>query len=105
MQLTQGNPKMIKEVVKVYLEETPQLINTMKNGIDNNDWESLRIAAHSISPSFSMMGIGKEFEGMARKIQKYAEKREKPDIIKKAFLKIETVCLKARKELQQEFVL
>lgn len=101
-QLTKGNQEMIMEMVRVYLEETPKLVNKIKQGIDTMDWDLLARGAHSIIPSFSTMGMNKEFAGMAKTIQDHAEKREKLELIKELFLKIEIALLEAHKELEKE---
>ena len=114
-QLTKNNSGTMAEMIEIYLEETPSLINAMKQAIDNKDWESLRIAAHSIRPSFSMMGINTEFESSAKKIQEYATRlrdehsggqaeKELTDELNELFLKIETVCAQASEELQKELL-
>lgn len=125
--LTQKNPETTAEMIDIYLEETPTLINAMKQAIDNKNWESLRIAAHSIIPSFSIMGMNKEFGNSSHKIQEYATslrdehsggqahlhlnnsggQAEKENIAKLnvLFLKIETVCAQAYEELKKELIL
>jgi PAS domain S-box-containing protein len=103
-QLTKNNSDMIAEMIRVYLEETPQLIGTMKKSLQSGNWEGLRAAAHSILPSFSTMGINEEYTIKTKKIQDYALKRERPEVIKPLLDEIESVCEKAYKELQQEIV-
>ena len=101
-QLTKNNPDMISEMIHVYLEETPELIKTMKQSLEKQDWQNLRAAAHSIIPSFSTMGMSEEYAEMAKTIQDYAEKKEKPEEIKKMLQKIGRVCEDAYAELKQE---
>jgi len=101
-QLTNGKPERIRIMIQTYLEETPKLLQAMKEGNDRKDWESVGAAAHSIVPSFSMVGIGIEFEEMVRKIQEYAKKKEESEIIKELLSKIEQVCFLSMEELQQE---
>lgn len=102
--LTRGNPKMIMEMINVYLQENPKFIDKMKQAIDTMDWELLQRASHSIKPSFSTMGISKKFTDMVSKIQEHAEQKQKPEAIKELFQKIETVCSQAREELEEELV-
>src|ERR1035437_4447906 len=96
--LTKGNPKMIMEMVKIYLDETPKFLDKLKQGLNNMDWESMARAAHSLKPSFATMGMGAEFTEMAKNIQEYAEKKENPEKIKEWVLKIEAACSQAREE-------
>ena len=98
--LTKGNPKMIVAMINVYLEENPKHLNKMKQEIENRDWESLARTTHLIKPSFSTMGISKEFTDTVNEIQEHADKKEKPETIKELFLKIETICSQAREEVR-----
>ena len=61
------------EMIALYLEQTPPLISKMKQSLLGKDWDSLYSAVHKIIPSFSIMGIHKDFEEMAKKIQEYAQ--------------------------------
>jgi hypothetical protein len=96
---------MIVEMVKVYLEETPKFMHKMKEGIENMDWDMVARASHSLTPSFSTIGVDKQFSDMIKQINEYAEKKERPETIRELFLKIENVCTHARKELEQELIL
>ncbi|MBA3664931.1 MAG: PAS domain S-box protein [Bacteroidetes bacterium] len=103
-QLTKNNSDMITEMIKVYLEETPQLIAKMKKSLDTRNWSDLKAAAHSILPSFSTMGISEEYAEMAKTIQEMAIKKGNPALIKELVDSIEKICAMAYKELQQEIV-
>jgi hypothetical protein len=54
-------------------------------------------------PSFSIMGINKDFEDMAKKVQEYASKQQLTDGITEMVLQLENICTQACKELQEEF--
>lgn len=101
-QLTKNNPDMIAEMINVYLEETPQLIKKMKQGLDREDWEAIRSGAHSVIPSFSTMGMGEEYAAMAKRIQENAEQKKHADEIRDLLQKIGRVCEHAYAELRQE---
>jgi PAS domain S-box-containing protein len=101
-QHTKGDPGMIREMINIYLQETPKLISAMKQSINNMDWETLAEKAHSIIPSFSIMGISTEFEEMAKKIKEHAQKKEKAATINNLFLKMESACNRAIQELNEE---
>ena len=107
---TKSNPVLMKEMISLYLEQTPPLISAMKLGLKEKDWDSLYAAVHKMIPSFSIMGIHEDFENMARKVQDYAsyqiqldarmtERKGIPELVEK----LETVCEQACIELKQEF--
>lgn len=103
-QLTKNNPDMIAEMIKVYLEETPQLLGSMRESLEKRDYDTLKAAAHSILPSFSTMGISEEYTTLTKTIQDYAVKKENPDKIDALLKRLEAICNKAYQELQQEIV-
>jgi PAS domain S-box-containing protein len=100
---TKADPKLMMEMISLYLEQTPPLINSMKESLFSRDWTSLYAAVHKMIPSFTIMGIHPEFEGIAKKIQEYARTQEQAELIDEMVAKLENVCLQACLELQDEF--
>jgi len=100
---TKSNPKLMMEMISLYLEQTPPLITTMKQSFYDKDWNSLYSAVHKMIPSFSIMGISIDFENMARKVQDYASTQQQTDGIPGMVLQLERICSQACKELEQEF--
>ena len=100
---TKSNRVLMMEMISLYLEQTPPLINDMKLSLSNKDWKSLHATVHKIIPSFSIMGISADYENMARKVQEYASTQQQTDSISEMVLKLEEVCLQACSELEVEF--
>lgn len=100
--LTKSNPKLMSEMIHVYLKQTPPLIETMKQSLANKDWINLKSAAHKLIPSFTIMGISSDFENMAHKIQEYASNIESMGNINELILQLEMVCNSAYIELENE---
>jgi PAS domain S-box-containing protein len=100
---TKSDPKLMMEMISAYLQQTPPLINTMKQSFRDKDWGTLHSAVHKIIPSFSIMGISTTFENMARKVQEYANTHLQEDGIEDMVLQLETVCGQACLELEEEY--
>ncbi|WP_309641143.1 PAS domain S-box protein [Flavobacterium sp.] len=100
--LTKSNPKLMSEMIHVYLKQTPPLIESMKQSLIDQDWVTLKSAAHKIIPSFTIMGISSDFENMAIKIQEYASNIESIGDINEMILQLEMVCNSAYIELENE---
>ena len=100
--LTKANPVLMSEMIDVYLKQTPPLITTMKESLKNQDWHSLKAAAHKIIPSFAIIGLNSHFENLAIKIQEYASNMELSEEINELILKLESVCNSAYLELEIE---
>src|SRR5665648_450401 len=56
-QRTKSDPKLMMEMISMYLEQTPPLINIMKRGLQDKDWNSLQSAVHKMIPSLSLIHI------------------------------------------------
>jgi PAS domain S-box-containing protein len=100
---TKSDPKLMMEMISLYLEQTPPLITIMKKSFRDKDWSSLHATVHKMIPSFSIMGISTDFENMAKKIQDYANSQQLADGIHDMVLQLENVCIQACKELTEEF--
>ncbi len=103
MDRTKSDPKLMMEMISLYIEQTPPLINAMKKSFGDKDWKSLHAAVHKMIPSFSIMGISIDFENMAKKVQEYASTQQQAAGIPEMILQLENVCRQACTELQEEF--
>lgn len=99
---TKSNPRLMEEMILLYLEQTPTLIRSMKKSFEDKDWHLLQASAHKMIPSFVIIGISNDFENMAKKIQEYAHNQEQTDNVYNMILTLEEVCTKACHELQEE---
>ena len=100
--LTKSDPKLIKEMIELYLQQIPPLIFIMKNSFHNQDWQSLSSAVHKMIPSFSIMGMKKDFEITAHKIQEFANSQTFAEDIPTMVLQLQTACEQACAELEEE---
>ena len=100
---TKSNPQLMMEMITLYLEQTPPLINAMKNALQSKDWDSLHASVHKMIPSFAIMGMNTDFENMARKVQDYAGSLQHSETIHDMVLQLDTVCTQACEELEIEF--
>ena len=101
-QRTKSDPLLMVEMIGLYLEQTPPMLEAMNLSLRNKDWSLLQATMHKILPSFSIMGIHPEFEGMAKKIHAMANEQEQGTIMFEMVQRLEEVCLSACKELQVE---
>lgn len=102
-QLTKSKPTLMLEMIATYLEQTPPLIKVMKESLQHKDWNTLQAAAHKMISSFSIVGIDVKYEAMSKKIQEYARAEQHLDELPGMVSQLETVCMHACKELEEEF--
>jgi PAS domain S-box-containing protein len=101
---TKSNPQLMMEMISLYLTQTPPLIMAMKQGLQDKDWNALQSAVHKMIPSFSIMGISKDFENIAKKVQEDTDNIVRNNNrMTNLVLQLENVCTEACKELEEEF--
>lgn len=98
---TKSNPKLMMEMISLYLLQTPPLIASMKQSILEENWDILHATVHKMIPSFSIMGIHTDFELMAKKLQDFANAKKLDEEIHHLANQLEIACCKACLELEE----
>jgi PAS domain S-box-containing protein len=101
---TKSEPKMMSEIINAFLVQTPELISTIKQSVLDKDWKQMRNAVHKMIPSFAIMGMNAHFEGMAKKIQEFANTELEQEDIGDLIMQLEKECLQACEELKIELI-
>jgi len=99
---TKSNSALMLEIIELYIDQTPLLVNEIKRALQAKDWDSLKSAAHKMIPSFAIMGMSKDYEDMANNLQEYARNQQNLDEIPELVLRLEKGCTMACKELEIE---
>lgn len=99
---TKSNPNYLKEMISIYLMQTPILTNLMKTSFIAKDWKTLSSVVHKMIPSFALMGMNPEYEEMARKIQDFPNNQLQILTISGMVFRLEAVCEQACMELKGE---
>ncbi|MEO8515383.1 MAG: histidine kinase, partial [Flavobacterium sp.] len=103
IKLTKANPILMKEMIAIYLKQTPPLIMAMKQSILDKDWNLLQEIIHKIIPSFTIMGFNPNVQELAKKIQEFTYTIEISEEIHLLAQELEDSCNHAFKELEFEF--
>ncbi len=102
---TKSNPKLMLDMISIYLEQTPPLISIMKQSLHDKDWNTLQSVMHKMIPSFSIMGISKNIENIAKRVQEDADNIQlQANAIPDLVFQLETICIEVCKELEKEFI-
>ncbi|HET6244316.1 MAG: response regulator [Bacteroidetes bacterium] len=102
--LSKGDDNFIKEIIMLFIQQTPVAIDNMKRHYENKNWELLMAEAHKIKPSFGFIG-GIKLVELAREIENFSSKKVNSNLVSKSILDIETICNNAYEELQNELIL
>ncbi len=100
---TKSNPKLISEMISLFLGQTTSLVSELKNSLHKKDWQAMRAVAHKLVPSFSIVGMSKDYEKMAVKLQEYAGTQEHLEEIPDLVLQLENILDQACLELEEEY--
>ncbi|WP_207890938.1 ATP-binding protein [Hymenobacter edaphi] len=101
----------LAEMIGLYLQEIPQLVQAVKKALADKDWPGLKLAAHSLIPTFATVGMPPEFELITKSMQGTAEQllasgtgpsQDTMIELLAAFSKIEAVCALAARELEEK---
>jgi PAS domain S-box-containing protein len=100
---TKSDPELMMKMIQLYLAQTPPLVTSMIQSMDKKEWTSLSSAAHKLIPSFSIVGIHKDFENMAFKIQEFSGSEKHINELTEWVTKIGNICSQACEELTLEY--
>ena len=96
-----GNKVFIKNMIEVFIHQTPELITHLKETAENKDWTEFRKTMHKFKPTLTMMGIYSLKEHVAfleTNVKLGASLEKAPELV----LTIENVCQQALAELKKE---
>lgn len=100
VKLTNGNPEKMKKYINMFLENAPKLLDSIDKGMASKDYVAVKIAAHSLKPQLSYMGV-KEDVSHIFLIEQSAGESAHYDSLPARIEVLKAVCLKAFEELRQ----
>jgi CheY-like chemotaxis protein len=104
-QRTKSDVGLMSEMISLYLGQTTSLVKEMVASAKAKDWPTLQSVAHKMLPSFSIVGISKQYEDIARKLQESARTGDNQQDIGGLVLTLENVLTQACEELEAELSL
>ena len=87
-QIAEGNDSFIIEMIEMFLNKTPQALETLDASFRNKNWEELKQIAHRIKPSFGYIGLP-DTQKMLAEIEKLSEEHTNPERLAEL---VEEVC-------------
>ena len=99
-QLSNGDVDFVREMIVVFMEQTPEGIGQMEKHLQDKNWKMLRAVVHKMKPSFSFVGL-KELNLTINSIEEYAEKETHLDLIPELIAKLKSGCAQAMVELEE----
>ena len=98
-QLTGGNPQKMQKYVLMFLENGVKLLASMDQALAVKDYQAIKIAAHSLKPQLSYMGVKEEVSHIFL-IEQAAGSSAHFDSLYERIVTLKKVCEKAFAELR-----
>ena len=97
---TKGNTEKMQKYIGMFLENAPRLLRNIDEALAGRDLPSLKIAAHSLKPQLSYMGVKEEISNIFL-IEQTAGEPGHADRLPELVANLRQVCDKAFAELKQ----
>jgi CheY-like chemotaxis protein len=75
----EGDRALLKEIVNLFLEDTPKLLNELRSAIDESDTRKIERAAHTLKGALGNFGVARAVE-LARDMEKAGRSGELGDL-------------------------
>ncbi len=101
-QFTAGNSEKQKKYVNMFLENAPKLLKSIDNALAAKDYPSIKIAAHSLKPQLSYMGVKEDVSNIfliEQSSGEAAHQESLPDLVDN----LHRLCTKAFDELKKNY--
>jgi len=99
--LTGGNLEKMHKYVGMFLDNAPKLLANIDAALEAGDYPAVKIAAHSLKPQLSYMGV-KEDVSKIFMMEQSAGNSAHFDVLPAMFTHLKRVCKKAFEELKNE---
>jgi signal transduction histidine kinase/CheY-like chemotaxis protein/HPt (histidine-containing phosphotransfer) domain-containing protein/Tfp pilus assembly protein PilF len=100
-QFTGGNPEKMAKYVGMFLENGPKLLASVNKSLETKDYGTMKIAAHSLKPQLSYMGVKEDISHIFL-IEQTAGESAHYERLPSLIVNLNRICDKAFAELKAE---
>ncbi|HEV7350629.1 response regulator [Telluribacter sp.] len=97
---SEGSAEFEREMIELYITKTPPEMDLLENSVVEGDYELIRKKAHTLSSSFSMMGVKEQ--GLLKLIEEQAIATIEKDTILANFNRLKSIFQKSLVILRNE---
>jgi signal transduction histidine kinase/CheY-like chemotaxis protein/HPt (histidine-containing phosphotransfer) domain-containing protein/Tfp pilus assembly protein PilF len=94
-----NNKEKQKKYIQIFLDNSPKLLSQMQSGLEQKDYELIKIAAHSLKTQLNYMGVKEELSHVYE-LEQMASHAHKHSEISDLIFNLNKVCERAFMELQ-----
>lgn len=98
-----GNKVFIKEMIEIFLRQTPAYLSELKKSGEEQRWEEFRKVLHKLKPTITMMGIRKG-DTLVKEIEYVVKHCPEADKINAMVGELEKICNASYLELKEDLV-
>jgi HPt (histidine-containing phosphotransfer) domain-containing protein len=98
-EIASGNEDFVHKMINMFLDVTPELLNRISAGLQIQDWEEVKSAAHKMKPSLDMMGIN-SVHTTIRAIEERAKNQTNLEEIPDLYFKLEEILQSVFEQLR-----
>lgn len=95
-----NNKEKQKKYIQIFLDNSPKLLAQLQSGLEQKDYELIKIAAHSLKTQLNYMGVKEELSHVFE-LEQMASHPHKHSEISELIFNLNKVCEKAFAELQE----
>ncbi|MBO9701110.1 MAG: response regulator [Sporocytophaga sp.] len=96
-----NNAGFIKQMIEIFLKQTPDFLRELRDFHDKHDWENFRKVMHKMKPTIKMMGIN-ELNKDVEFIETSVKQQQNLSEVSAHLTTIDTVCKASFQELELE---
>ena len=100
--LSGGDKDFVTKMVNLFLDQTPDLMIRMKKGAEEQNLKEVKLSAHKMISSISMMNI-EDLKNPVREIEEMAERGEDSSGIKRKVFVLDQSMNEVVSQIRQDF--
>jgi HPt (histidine-containing phosphotransfer) domain-containing protein len=97
--LSRGNKAFVKEMLSIFMQESPAEMNSIENAINDSNFELIKSTSHKLKSTIPFVGLDKIVGTDVMEMEALAANRSNIEQIKTHFSKVRAACAKAFEEL------
>jgi len=78
--ITGGNTEFEMKMLKMFVEQTPEQVQKLENLLEEDDFESFGVVAHSIKPSIDLI-CTEDLKNQVRDLEKISKSGNQTDLL------------------------
>ncbi|MCF8322165.1 MAG: Hpt domain-containing protein [Flavobacterium sp.] len=100
--LSDNDPEFVDQILSLFVNEIPDDLEEIKEGIKKGDHKHAYAYAHKVKPSLDLLGLNVAFEEILQ-IEAWTKAEGEKKEIKETFKSVKTQVEDAIKELKKDF--